>query len=93
MARKKQETAKRSPAVKKKPGGEASKRTATTPRAGASGQLTKARGETGNDPQTREGLIRERAYYLAEQRGFIPGYEERDWLAAENDVDSRQASR
>jgi hypothetical protein len=28
-------------------------------------------------------LIAEAAYYKAEQRGFSPGYEERDWLEAE----------
>ena len=31
-------------------------------------------------------MVSEAAYYKAEQRGFIPGYEEEDWLAAENDI-------
>jgi len=35
----------------------------------------------------RHALVRERAYYLAEQRGFEPGHEVNDWLAAERDVE------
>ena len=31
-------------------------------------------------------MIAEAAYYKAEQRGFIPGYEEEDWLEAENEI-------
>lgn len=30
--------------------------------------------------------IAERAYYRAEQRGFAPGYDLEDWLAAEREV-------
>jgi hypothetical protein len=33
--------------------------------------------------------VAEAAYYLAEQRGFSPGYEERDWLQAETEVMQR----
>ena len=33
--------------------------------------------------------IAETAYYKAEQRGFSPGYEERDWLEAEAEVMQR----
>lgn len=93
MAKKKPGTAKRPSAAKKKPAAAASQQATNPPRAGASSRVTKAKGETNHDPLTRESLIRERAYYLAEQRGFVPGYEERDWLAAENDVDSQGASR
>lgn len=31
-------------------------------------------------------MVSEAAYYKAEQRGFMPGYEEEDWLAAENEI-------
>jgi hypothetical protein len=31
-------------------------------------------------------MIAERAYFKAEQRGFAPGYELEDWLAAEREV-------
>lgn len=37
----------------------------------------------------RETMIREAAYYRAEQRQFEPGYAVEDWLAAEQEVDSR----
>ena len=43
------------------------------------------------DRVSREHMIRERAYYLAEKRGFEPGYEESDWLAAEQEIDSQTA--
>ncbi|HUQ74403.1 MAG TPA: DUF2934 domain-containing protein [Burkholderiales bacterium] len=33
--------------------------------------------------------IAEAAYYRAEQRGFGPGYETEDWLAAEAEISSR----
>lgn len=35
----------------------------------------------------REAAIAREAYYLAERRGFEPGYELDDWLAAEAEVD------
>ena len=31
-------------------------------------------------------MIAEAAYYKAEQRGFIPGFEKEDWFEAENDI-------
>jgi len=31
-------------------------------------------------------MVSQAAYYKAEQRGFIPGYEEEDWLEAENEI-------
>ena len=37
--------------------------------------------------QEREAMIRETAYFLAEQRGFAPGHEVNDWVAAETEVD------
>jgi hypothetical protein len=36
----------------------------------------------------RRGMIAEAAYLRAERRGFAPGYELEDWIAAENEVDS-----
>jgi Protein of unknown function (DUF2934) len=40
------------------------------------------------DPSSsREALIATAAYYRAEKRGFGPGYEQEDWLAAEREVD------
>lgn len=43
-----------------------------------------------NDPQVdikRNDRIAKAAYYKAEKRGFAPGYEEQDWLAAEAEID------
>jgi len=41
------------------------------------------------DPSSsREALIATAAYYRAEKRGFAPGHETEDWLAAEREVDA-----
>lgn len=37
----------------------------------------------------RDRLIAERAYLRAEQRGFAPGGEVEDWLAAEREIDAQ----
>lgn len=34
-------------------------------------------------------MIEQAAYYIAEKRGFHPGYEQQDWLAAERQVKER----
>lgn len=36
--------------------------------------------------ETREQMIAEAAYYRAEKRGFAPGGEVEDWLAAEAEI-------
>jgi Protein of unknown function (DUF2934) len=33
-------------------------------------------------------MIAENAYYRAQGRGFMPGYEFEDWLAAEREIDA-----
>jgi hypothetical protein len=38
--------------------------------------------------EDRHRLIAEAAYFRAEQRGFVPGCELEDWLAAELEVDT-----
>ena len=38
--------------------------------------------------EARRALIAERAYLRAERRGFGPGHETEDWLAAEAEVDA-----
>ncbi len=40
------------------------------------------------DPQQRAGLIAQAAYFRALSRGFAPGHEMEDWLAAEAEVDA-----
>jgi hypothetical protein len=39
-------------------------------------------------PEKRAALIAEAAYFRAEKRGFAPGHEAEDWLAAEREVDA-----
>ncbi len=38
-------------------------------------------------PEARRAMISEGAYLRAERRGFAPGHETEDWLAAEAEVD------
>jgi hypothetical protein len=40
------------------------------------------------EPQSREEKIATRAYFKAAHRGFVPGSELEDWLAAEKEIDS-----
>lgn len=40
-------------------------------------------------PEQRAMMIAEAAYYRAECRGFAPGHEYEDWLAAEAEVDQK----
>jgi hypothetical protein len=39
--------------------------------------------------EDRNPCIAEAAYFIAMHRGFRPGHELEDWLAAENEVDAR----
>jgi len=39
-------------------------------------------------PEARHALIAEAAYLRAERRGFVPGHETDDWLAAEAEVEA-----
>jgi hypothetical protein len=40
------------------------------------------------DPERRQAMIAEAAYYYAEHRGFEPGHELDDWLAARSQIDA-----
>ncbi len=44
------------------------------------------------DSAEREAMIREAAYLRAERRGFAPGQELEDWLAAQAEIDGLLAS-
>ena len=44
--------------------------------------------ETSVQPQ-RQASIAEAAFFIAQARGFVPGQELDDWLAAEREVDQR----
>ncbi|MGD9843221.1 MAG: DUF2934 domain-containing protein [Steroidobacteraceae bacterium] len=47
---------------------------------------------TPNSVEDRDATIAIAAYMLAEKRGFTPGHEIDDWLAAEAEVDQRLMS-
>jgi len=47
---------------------------------------------TASGAESLDHLIAKEAYYKAEQRGFIPGHEEEDWLAAEREIRTRVES-
>jgi hypothetical protein len=55
--------------------------------------LRPAPADRGSDPESvwddeyRWDWIAENAYYRAERRGFEPGHEVEDWLAAEGDLE------
>jgi hypothetical protein len=51
--------------------------------------LESAAGSPALDPDARRRLVAAEAYFLAERRGFAPGNELDDWVAAEHAVDSR----
>ena len=40
-----------------------------------------------------EAMVAEAAYYLAERRSFVPGFELQDWLIAEREVDESLARK
>ena len=44
-------------------------------------------GATDMAPQERRAMIAQAAYFRAERRGFEPGHETEDWLAAEQEVE------
>jgi hypothetical protein len=64
----------------------ARKRTPRTPVGAGKATLTMARFV---DLERRAALIAEAAFFRAEKRGFAPGNEVQDWLAAEAEVDAK----
>jgi hypothetical protein len=43
------------------------------------------------EPESRDAMIAEAAYFRSAHRGFEPGHEVDDWLAAESDIDAALA--
>lgn len=43
------------------------------------------------EPLTREAMVAEAAYFRSAHRGFEPGHEVDDWLAAESEIDGALA--
>jgi len=58
-----------------------------------SASTSAARLSVGVSTETRELMIEQAAYMLAEARGFSPGRELEDWLAAESQVDAVLAAK
>ena len=55
---------------------------------------TQSRGASAAAPAAeREEMVRTAAYFRAERRGFAPGYEWEDWLAAEAEVGALAGSQ
>jgi hypothetical protein len=50
---------------------------------------TKSSTATAHHPEDRHASIAKAAYFRSQHRGFIPGYELEDWLAAEQEIDRR----
>ncbi len=67
------------PAPKAAPGRRTSPAVSSAPAPGASGRIPEAE---------RRAMIAQAAYLRAERRGFAPGGEIEDWLAAEAEVDA-----
>jgi Protein of unknown function (DUF2934) len=60
---------------------------ASKPKSGViSGLVAQPAAKPAIDPQTQYTMIAEAAYYCAEKRGFTPGGELADWLAAEAQI-------
>jgi hypothetical protein len=64
-----------------------------TPRAKDAPAASKAPSAVAVSEDVRRGMIAEGAYLRAERRGFAPGHEEQDWLAAEAEVDALLKAR
>jgi Protein of unknown function (DUF2934) len=56
--------------------------------AGKKHATTGAHGATGVSADARRGMIAKAAYLRGESRGFPPGGEAEDWLAAEEEIDA-----
>jgi hypothetical protein len=70
----------------------------TAPRARAKSTTPRVRKKAASAPapvseDVRRGMIAQAAYLRAERRGFAPGGEEQDWLAAEAEVDALLGAR
>jgi hypothetical protein len=75
-------------AREKNPSGETAAKRTTRKRAVVSEAEPQAGRPNFVDPQQRAALIARAAYFRALQRGFAPGNEMEDWLAAEAEVDA-----
>jgi hypothetical protein len=89
-------TAKREPRARKSPATTKAKRKPSAPALTESAVLVMLESTTpaqgGSVPlpaELRRELVAAEAYFRAERRGFAPGHEFEDWIAAEAAVDAR----
>lgn len=87
VAKKKVATTKKS-AVKKDSAGKSAKKTVTKKKVTKKKAAAKATSPVGVTMEERWRMIATAAYYKAEQRGFAPGDEFKDWLDAEAEIDA-----
>ncbi len=57
------------------------------PKTGGTAREESAPRQTRVTPEERRQLIAKAAYFRAERRGFAPGSELEDWIAAESEID------
>lgn len=55
---------------------------------GAEPEILNAHLQESIEPERRRTMVAEAAYFHAEHRGFEPGHEMEDWLAAETQIDA-----
>jgi hypothetical protein len=60
----------------------------SAPAKGKRSTSSKSAGRASVSAEDRRAMIAEAAYLRAERRGFDPGHETEDWLAAEEEVDA-----
>lgn len=60
----------------------------SAPAKGKRSASSKSTGRAAVSAEDRRAMIAEAAYLRAERRGFDPGHETEDWLAAEEEVDA-----
>ncbi len=63
------------------------------PRSGVSASRRKPKVVDGISPQQRYEMVAQAAYYRAAERGFSPGNELEDWIAAEAEIEQLLAAR
>lgn len=86
---KKQTTTKKKTGAKKKPRAVKTQTAARKKRSGANAPATPPSSPVEISREERWRMIAVTAYHKAEQRGFAPGHEVEDWLAAEREIDAR----
>lgn len=65
----------------------ARKKTTASEQAGGNGGTMAEQASVAEEQ--RANMIREAAYFIAQDRGFAPGDEMRDWLQAEAEINAR----